>query len=305
MFSREDIHLENAASQEKDMIERAVALARVEKPSYAQLYDFLEPLFLLRAEVKEEIRLDPPPVAAPGTRWAEGFPLLNRWDFPIDIRAAERILSMTGQVLPPDNRNLVDACDLLKRAFAAHADEAERMWSSFLHHEMEPWEEWFDAGSVELASVLFLARNAIRPSLEKVAEELLKKDPVPESWLKGFCPVCGSLPSLLYLVGDGQRKAFCSWCGTHWDLHRLQCPYCDNRYHDSLGYLAIETEPFNRITCCNLCKFYFKQLDTRDMAYPPYLPLEEWTTLHLDFLAQNKGWKQPPSPSPAVYGPAS
>jgi len=49
------------------MIERAVALARVEKPSYAQLYDFLEPLFLLRAEVKEEIRLDPPPVAAPGT----------------------------------------------------------------------------------------------------------------------------------------------------------------------------------------------------------------------------------------------
>jgi FdhE protein len=32
------------------------------------------------------------------------------------------------------------------------------------------------------------------------------------------------------------------------------------------------------------------------------LPLEEWTTLHLDFLAQREGWQQPPSPAPTLYG---
>jgi hypothetical protein len=38
------------------------------------------------------------------------------------------------------------------------------------------------------------------------------------------------------------------------------------------------------------------------MIEMPYFPLEEWTTLHLDLIAQRAGWKQPPSPSPKVYG---
>jgi hypothetical protein len=31
------------------------------------------------------------------------------------------------------------------------------------------------------------------------------------------------------------------------------------------------------------------------------LPLEEWTTLHLDMLAQEDGWKLAASPAPALY----
>jgi FdhE protein len=91
------------------------------------------------------------------------------------------------------------------------------------------------------------------------------------------------------------------WCATRWDLHRLQCPYCENRDHESLGYIGIEEEPRNRVVYCNICRFYFKQIDMRELAYAPYLPLEEWTTLHLDLLALKAGWGQPPSPAPAVY----
>ena len=42
-------------------------------------------------------------------------------------------------------------------------------------------------------------------------------------------------------------------------------------------------------------------IDARERLDFPYLPLEEWTTLHLDLLAQKDGWKLPASPSPAVY----
>lgn len=290
--------------QKRDEIERAIALARVERPAYSQLYDFLEALLISQVEAGCELGLDiPSPAGASArSRWQEGFPLLNRWDFPIDTRSAARFLEQIQKALPEANAQLINAARTLSESLADHSGKEEEFWSAFLQHEIQPWEEWVNLDATDLASVLFVARSAIRPSLELTAEKLLEANPIPDSWLKGYCPVCGSLPSLLYLQGEGERKAFCSWCGTKWDLHRLQCPYCENRYHESLGYIAIEAEPQNRVVYCTLCKFYFKQIDTRESAYFPYLPLEEWTTLHVDLVAQKTGYSQPPSPSPAVYG---
>jgi hypothetical protein len=46
---------------------------------------------------------------------------------------------------------------------------------------------------------------------------------------------------------------------------------------------------------CDICGFYFKQIDLRELAYASCLPLEEWINLHLDQLAWKAGWRQPPS----------
>ncbi len=281
-----------------------MALARVERPAYSHLYDFLEALFIARAEIRSELRNEAPLVegSLAKTKWENGFPLINRWDFQIDTAAADNLLEKIGNFLPTENRQLSLAYESLKRSLAANTEHGRELWNCFLQHEMEPWEEWLDINSeADTASILFLARSAIRPSIEASAQSLLQTHGLPTTWHRGYCPVCGSLPSLLYLEAEGARKAFCSWCSTRWDLHRLQCPYCDNRYHESLGYIGVEEQPQNRITYCNLCKFYFKQIDTRELAYAPYLPLEEWTTLHLDIIARKEGWLQPPSPAPAVY----
>lgn len=292
--------------QEKDRIERAIALARAEKPAYSHLYTMLESLFIAGVDAKSTLYVDVPEIQGgpPLNKWGNGFPLFNRWDFHIDAEAAARVLNAAGNAIPAENLPLVTAWEALVRAIPESPSERDKFWRSFLQHEMEPWQEWIDTGegSPDLASVLFLARSAIKPSVESASARLLEIHSIPDSWLRGYCPVCGSFPSLLYLEGEGQRKCICSWCSTSWDIHRLQCPYCDNRYHESLGYLALEAEPHNRITYCNLCGFYFKQIDTRDIAYQPYWPLEEWTTLHLDLVAQKSGWKQPPSPAPQVYG---
>jgi FdhE protein len=300
-----DNNLDTGFDQERDKVERAIALARVEKPAYTHLYPLLEAIFLSWAEAKGMMSFEIPDISDSfaKTKWENGFPLLNRWDFPIDPVAAARVLRDAGKFIPEDNRKLADAHTILNESLALHSGKEEQLWGSFMHHEMEPWDEWIKITlDTDLASILFLARITIRPALEFTAAKLIAKHPAPDSWLKGYCPVCGSLPSLLYLEGEGERKAFCSWCSTEWSLHRLQCPYCDNRYHQSLGYISLENERQNRITYCNLCRFYFKQIDTRDLAYPPYLALEEWTTLHLDFLAQKAGWISPPSPAPAIYG---
>jgi FdhE protein len=230
-----------------------------------------------------------------------GFPLLNRWDFPLDSHAASQLFARIAAFIPEDNLSMRAAHAALANALKGHPAEAPDIWASFLQHELDPWEEWISTERIDVPSLLFLARAVIRPSIEWTAEDLTSRFPVPAEWLRGHCPVCGSLPSLLTLRGEGERRAHCSWCGTEWGLHRLQCPHCDNRAHESLGYLYAEDDPSYRVQYCRLCKAYFKLLDTRENLDPPCVPLEEWTTLHLDLIAQREGWKTPPSPAPAVY----
>jgi len=284
-------------------IDGALARAKVEKPAYGELYPFLEALFKIQTRAKGSLNLlaIELPSELVQDKWAEEHPLLRRWDFPLDSRAAKAILNYVEEHLPGSNQELLKAYAALKQALDTHAAQEAAVWRSFLQHDWEPWEEWVKTEGIDMPSLFFLARSCLRPSLEWVAEDLLRRFVLPDTWLKGFCPVCGSLPSLLLLEGEGERKAYCSWCGSKWKLHRLQCPYCDNRYHESLGYLYAESEPQYRAHYCRLCKNYFKQIDIREQLDSPYLPLEEWTTLHLDLLAQQAGWKQPPSPSPAVY----
>ncbi|MBE0569765.1 MAG: formate dehydrogenase accessory protein FdhE [Deltaproteobacteria bacterium] len=285
-------------------IENAFARARDRKPAYEEFYPFLEQLFL--AQEKARDTLDPeihvPASSRVQAQWKEGFPLLKRWEFPVNVRSAEEIREVLGKCLPPGNLVMRAAFEALAGGLDRHREAAEEVWRSFLQHDGEPWEKQIDAQGVDTASLLFLARSCLRPSIEWTAQQLLGRFPLPEAWLRGYCPVCGSLPSLLVLKGEGERKGYCSWCATHWGVNRMQCPNCDNRDHESLGYLYAEEDPLYRAQYCRLCKFYFKVIDARDSSVALYLPLEEWTTLHLDMLAQKSGWTAPPSPSPAVYG---
>jgi len=299
--------LETVSTQDKDRIQQAVAWARDDKPAYAQLYPLLEGLFILQAEVRETLKVAPPdldPVTV-GTRREAGFPMLRRWELPLDTDGAEVILKGVQELIPDDNALLRTAHRELEAALLDHADQREELWRSFMHHDWEPWEEWVTTDEVDLASLIFLARSCIKPSIEKVARALLNRFPVAKEWLRGYCPVCGSLPSLLILEGEGEQKSYCSWCGSLWPIRRLQCPACDNQDHGSRGYLYVEAEPHYRVQYCEACGVYFKQIDARERLYPPFLPLEELTTLHLDLLAQRAGWKQAPSPSPVVYGEGS
>ncbi len=289
---------------EKDAIQRALALAKKLKPAYGELYPFLEALFLIQASIKGTLKISPFPISPDlvKTKWENGFPLLYRWDFPLDMESAGRILSHIAPHIPDANLSMRKAHGVLSQMLSKKSRDQAEVWKIFLRHGEEEWDIDIDLEEDDLASFVFLGRSCIRPSIEWVSQDLSKRFPLHESWLKGYCPLCGSLPALLYSIGEGERWAHCSWCATQWKQHRFQCPSCDNRYHESLGYLYAEAEPSHRVQYCRLCKTYYKMVDTREMLDPPYFPLEEWTTLHLDLLAQKDGWQQPGSLSKAVYG---
>ena len=143
---------------------------------------------------------------------------------------------------------------------------------------------------------LFLILNSIGPSIEAGVEQL-RSELDPETWLKGYCPLCGSLPSLSLLKEEvGKRYLLCSYCGYQWRMDRISCPFCKNKDQESLHYFLGEGEETHWIDLCDQCHQYIKTIDYRSLQESDPV-LEDLATLHLDILASQKGYKRPvPNP---------
>jgi len=112
-----------------------------------------------------------------------------------------------------------------------------------------------------------------------------------EHWLRQYCPTCGSAPAMAQLVGaDAGRKRLlcCGCCGTRWEFRRTKCPFCE-KDSQRLASVTIEGEPGLRIDYCESCRGYLKTYDGQgDEGFL----LSDWTTLHLDVLAHDRGLKR-------------
>ena len=112
-----------------------------------------------------------------------------------------------------------------------------------------------------------------------------------DRWLRNYCPTCGSAPAMAQLVGsDPGRRRFlsCGRCGTRWQYKRTGCPFCEGDAQ-RLAVLAVEGQAGLRIDYCESCRGYLKTYDGQgDEA----LLLSDWTSLHLDLVAQDRGLKR-------------
>lgn len=108
-----------------------------------------------------------------------------------------------------------------------------------------------------------------------------------ERWMRRYCPTCGAAPAMAWLQGvdPGRlRLLACGRCGTRWRYKRTECPFCE---HDSqrLAIVAVEGEAL-RIDHCESCRGYVKTYAGQgDEAFY----LADWTSLHLDLIAQERG----------------
>ena len=137
--------------------------------------------------------------------------------------------------------------------------------------------------------LLFLVRSSTRPAIEAESERLRGELDL-ESSRTGHCPVCGSLPALGLLKGDGGRRySLCSRCACQWRVDRLACPVCGNKEPAALHYFCDEGEEAHRIDLCDACRHYVKTIDCRSLGDPDP-DLEDLATLHLDVVALEKGY---------------
>ena len=93
------------------------------------------------------------------------------------------------------------------------------------------------------------------------------------------------------LVGaDSGRKRLlsCGCCGTRWQFKRTGCPFCEI---DSarLASVTIAGQAGLRIDHCESCGGYLKTYDGQGQEA---LLLSDWSSLHLDLIAHDRGLKR-------------
>jgi FdhE protein len=112
-----------------------------------------------------------------------------------------------------------------------------------------------------------------------------------EKWGRRYCPTCGSLPAMAQLLGvdpGRMRLLSCGCCGTRWRFKRTGCPFCETD-SQRLESVIIEEEPGLRIDHCDSCGGYLKTYDGQGNES---LLLSDWSSLHLDLIAHDRGLKR-------------
>jgi FdhE protein len=112
-----------------------------------------------------------------------------------------------------------------------------------------------------------------------------------DRWLRPYCPTCGSPPAMAQLVGTdpGRRRLLvCGCCATRWRYSRTGCPFCDTQSH-RLASFGVDGEGGLRIDYCETCRGYLKTYNGQGSED---VLLADWTSLHIDLAARERGLKR-------------
>lgn len=131
-------------------------------------------------------------------------------------------------------------------------------------------------------------------------------------WRKSYCPVCGSDPDLSTLENHADTNEFlvsksgetwhhCPTCGHHWRFVRMSCAGCGCQDHEQLNRLSIPDRPHEFIYTCDSCRQYLPCLNLIENPAAPELDLAALHLVHLDAVAQTRGyWPLSPAPWAAL-----
>jgi FdhE protein len=227
---------------------------------------------------------------------------------PPEAYAAEHanaVPLLQSESATPDLAPAADALDRIVKALAdatdiAHELRAEvRLLRDQLGDDRERRLEalrWLLAGApterapAHAGLVRFLGWSALRAGL---APQLTAYDAwraSGDTWPHGHCPACGAQPAVARLSPGEvmrQRSLICACCGSEWRFRRIGCPHCGNDVSDRLSVLEVEGDDGLRIDACEDCKGYVKTYAGND---PRAVALADWTTLHLDLVARERGY---------------
>ncbi|HEV2984856.1 MAG TPA: formate dehydrogenase accessory protein FdhE [Vicinamibacterales bacterium] len=121
---------------------------------------------------------------------------------------------------------------------------------------------------------------------------------IRESWVQGYCPLCGAWPVFAEVRGIERSRVFrCGRCGGGWHARALCCPYCDMADHDELVRLQPENGDVagasGAIDACSSCRGYVKTFTRLQGCDPGAVMLEDLASVALDIAALDQGYSRP------------
>ena len=279
-----------------EKLKKRIQQLKKKRPRYKQILDFYLKMKEEQERIRPSLKIDP---IHPKKEWKElltkeGFSLLQKEELPLDVETSITLFKNLSNISKEANPHMAEQTKKIEESIVNKKMDLKKLLRE--GYKEQKFEQTADELGLDKKVFLFLIQNSIRPSVE-TGREQLQNELDSETWLKGYCPLCGSLPSLSLLKGEGgKRYLLCSYCGYQWRIDRLFCPFCNNKDQESLHYFSPEGEESYRIDLCEKCNQYIKTIDFRKMEESdPFM--EDLATSHLDILAVQKGYKRPvPNP---------
>jgi FdhE protein len=221
--------------------------------------------------------------------YKSGIPLLRSSHVAIDFEPAEAILVLLVESLSskPFPEKLAAECRISNTQLHSEMNAPCRVVPWLLDWSLD--NEDFKPGQPGL--IRYLGWTAMAVYLRPLVDDFSSWRE-EENWLCEYCPCCGSPPAMGQLIGfdPGRlRLLSCGCCCTRWRYRRIGCPFCENGDDHRLAALTIEGEPHLRIDYCNSCRAYLK---TYVGEGSERLLLADWSSLHLDIIARDRGLKR-------------
>ncbi len=278
-------------------VESTLKAIRKRVPAYNEIADRFGPLFLEKAKLRDDL------AAAKFTvpdldlaRIAAGVPILVDADFSPWIaemkQSANVLLPILADVLQLDEK----AC----KALHDHLDDTENI-SGLARARIDGNWKHFENTSVQLGidqstTLLYISETVFAPVFCAMVDSL-GKSLTDLAWDHGYCPVCGSTPSISHLsprevtdldqlVGGGGKKFLhCSLCGHDWRFKRNACAACGNDDSETREVFYLDDVKYERIEACHKCGKYCLNVDMRECEPLPHLDAIQIGLIHLDIFA--------------------
>ncbi|MCX5848391.1 MAG: formate dehydrogenase accessory protein FdhE [Deltaproteobacteria bacterium] len=111
-------------------------------------------------------------------------------------------------------------------------------------------------------------------------------------WEKGYCPICGSFPSIALIEEEGgKRFLHCSSCGQDWRFTRVSCPYCEKETRKDMEYFYVENKTQESAFVCDKCKKYLVTLYRAGKLFARDMDISAISLIHMDMIMQGKGYE--------------
>jgi FdhE protein len=231
------------------------------------------------------------PILADHRRFEEGVPLepaetLVTFSEALWKKAADRLIPAMGRGFPKIRREL----DAIRPALVDGRLDPESLVQAMLKGRDEETARVASDLEIRPETLRFTLGQVLRPLAEKRSESL---EPLVSNlrWHKGYCPICGSMPDLGFLKGDGGQKWLkCSLCAHEWRFMRTMCPFCESNDHEKMEFYFVTDREHERVELCHGCNRYLLNIDLRPQAEEAVLEVAAIGLIHLDVLAQEKGF---------------
>jgi FdhE protein len=273
-------------------LRKRIQKIKKKRPAYGQMLDFYLRVREEQEKTKASLAIEPIRLKK---EWKnllakEGFSVVEKKDFPINIEASFSLFQSLCQLGKEANPHMAEQVRKIEENIGKNKVNLKGLLRGGVDEEKV--EKIAKELGLDKKVFFFLIHNSIRPSIEAAVEKLLNELDT-KTWMKGYCPICGSLPHLSLLKEEvGKRFLLCSYCGYQWQTDRIVCPFCNNKDQESLHYFTAEGEENYRIDLCDKCHQYIKTIDLRVIGEIDS-SLEDLATLHLDVIASQKGYESP------------